>query len=233
MRRLLFFTISVALILSGCGVYYEDTGISSISDSSNDVLYECKTLFVDTNELNQFYGVVEITNTGNVNLDLTSYVELDLEDSEGHLIGNDSNHVIATPTIIKPGEVGYIAQYELCEFNGSDLTPYKLTPKIEGFNATENEPKRFEVTDVSMVGDEYDSKVLSQVINDTNEDQNVLVQCIYYDSSNTILGIYSYYGEVKANSKESFTFGTDILLNDKKDRIDHYEVTAVKDYRTW
>ncbi len=141
----------------------------------------------------EYYGIVEIENTG------TSYLYLadctfDLEDDNGHLLQSD-DFVYNCPDVIAPGEKGYF-------FNGlgsnyiddgvSLDNGVKLVPqfKLEICNKGAAAIVDFEVSDTEMKDGKYGPKVTGRITNSTDKDCGYLsIFILYFDSEGKVVTI--------------------------------------------
>lgn len=146
----------------------------------------------------EYYGIVEITNTGTCDIYLKDCT-FDLEDNDGHLLQSDDMMVSSCPDVIKPGEKGYFYNNlgattidESVSFdNGIKLVPnFKLEEARGDFVL-------YDVSDTEMREDDYGKvKVTGRVTNNTDEDDSMCyVEFIFRD----------------ANGKALFIFGTNVM----------------------
>lgn len=220
----------------------ENTGSSSETTEKpveeDEVLYEITDTSFEyyTNSIGsvEYYGYVEITNTGKSNLYLSKAV-FDMEDNDGHLLQSD-DFISKAPSVIKPGEKGYFYNglgSNLIDEGVSTDNGIKLVPQITVKKAT-GEPKRYEVTDTDIKEDSLGKpKVTGRVINDTSEEIGYLyLNVIFYDKEGKVLAITgTSVTEVPANGKGSFECSA-MFANDnaKMDNIADYEIIAEETY---
>lgn len=185
------------------------------SDSSSDFSYQVTDtgFHYYTNSIGsvEYYGYVEITNTGSSNIYL-SKCTFDLEDNDGHLLQTDS--MISTcPDIIAPGEKGYFynsigstrIDKSVSLDNGVKLVPSYTVEKARG------EIVDYEVSDTEMRTEENGKvKVTGRVANQTDEDDGYLyIQAIFYDAEGKVAAITgTSVTELTAGSKQSFDITT-------------------------
>ena len=129
--------------------------------------------------------LVEFVNTGTCNMYLPEIGSTyDLEDSDGNLI-SAQNPIYAMPTVLRPGETGYLCIMERYEQSkGSDLI---VVPRILTKPAT-LECVRYEITDTQCVMGDFGIKVLGKVTNTGTEtyEQNYIA-CFLYDENGNLL----------------------------------------------
>lgn len=182
----------------------------------------------------EYYGFVEITNTGSDNLYLSKAV-FDIEDNDGHLLQSD-DFISSAPSVIKPGEKGYFYNglgSNLIDDGVSTSNGINLVPQITVKKAT-GEPARFEVTDTDLrEGSLGDPMVTGRVINDTEQDVGYLyINVIFYDANGKVLAITgTSITDLPAGGKASFEcdamFGNDnVTINNIAD----YKVIAEDTY---
>ncbi len=168
---------------------------NSKADSEGDVQYEITDTSFEyyTNSIGsiEYYGYVEITNTGSCNIYLKD-ATFDLEDDNEHLLQSDS-FISSAPSVIKPGEKGYFYNglgSNLIDDGVSLDNGINLVPQIKVMKAT-GEPTRFEVTDTELREGNYGSpKVTGRIVNDTTEDVGYLyINVIFYDANGKVLAI--------------------------------------------
>ena len=172
----------------------ESSEESSLSDEAK-MSYEITDMNFNyyTNSIGtiEYYGFVEIQNTGSTNIYLKDCT-FDLEDDNGHLLQSDS-FISSCPDIIAPGEKGYFYNGiggctidETVSFdNGIKLVPqYKL-------ESTNSEIIDYDVSDTDMRIDDYGNiKITGRITNNTDEDDSmVYVQFILYDENEKVLAI--------------------------------------------
>ena len=134
--------------------------------------------------------MVEITNTGSTNIYLKDCV-FDFEDDNGHLLQTDDTMISSCPDIIAPGEKGYFynslggtINSNVSLDNGLNFKPNPTVIEADG------EPVDYEVTDLSIVNDDFGPKITGRVKNTSDEDDSLLyIQALFYDKNNHILAI--------------------------------------------
>ena len=181
----------------------------------------------------EFYGIVEITNTGSTNIYMKDCT-FDLEDNDGHLLQSESMFVSSCPSIIAPGEKGYfyngiganLLDKEVSTDNGLNLVPsYKL-------EEAKGEIVDYEISDTALRKDDYgNAKVTGRLTNNTDEDISLLyVNVLFKDASGKVLFITgTNVMDVSAGAKTSFEVST-MYTNDSVDfdSIADYEIIARK-----
>lgn len=205
---------------------------------SDEVLYEITDTNFEyyTNSIGgvEYYGYVEITNTGDNNLYLDKAI-FDLEDNDGHLLQSD-DFISSAPSVIKPGEKGYFYNglgSNMIDEGVSTDNGIKLVPQITIKQAT-GEPVRYEVTDTDLREEEYSGlKVTGRVINNTDEGVSYLyLNVIFYDANGKVLGITgTSVSDLAAGNKASFECTT-MFANDNltMDNVADYEIIAEETY---
>ena len=183
----------------------------------------------------EYYGIVEITNTGSANIYLDDCT-FDLEDNDGHLLQSDNFMISACPEVVKPGEKGYFYNNigstsiddSISLENGVNLVP---NFKIE---SAYGESVDYEVTDTEMREDDYGyTKITGRVTNNTDEDDSMCyIEFLFKDANGKVLFIFgTNVMDLTAGSTKSFDASamfTDESIN--KDDIASYEVIARKHY---
>ncbi|MCQ2515476.1 MAG: FxLYD domain-containing protein [Saccharofermentans sp.] len=154
----------------------------------SDTRFEYYTNSIGSTE---YFGIVEITNTGDTNIYLDDCT-FDLEDNDGHLLQSDS-FISAAPEIIAPGERGYFYNgigSNLINENVSFDNGIVLVPQIRVEEAT-GEPVDYPVSDVTVSEGNYGYlNVLGRVENTSDEEIGYLyVDIVFYDANGTALAI--------------------------------------------
>ncbi|MBQ8121339.1 MAG: hypothetical protein IJ172_11275 [Ruminococcus sp.] len=180
----------------------------------------------------EYYGIIEITNTGSSNLYLGD-CKFNLEDNNGHLLQVD-DFVSTCPDIIAPGEKGYY-------YNGLGSTSIsegvslangvKLVPEFE-VKVARDAIVDYPVSDTSMTKDEYGGmKIVGRVENTTSEDSSLLyIEALYLDANGKVLAISGVnVTELKANSKTGFEIDS-MFMDDtvKPEQIKSFKIIARK-----
>ena len=215
-----------------------DEDSSSKSSESDEVSYEITDTSFEyyTNSIGsvEYYGYVEITNTGTNNLYLDD-ATFDLEDDDGHLLQSD-DFVSSAPSVIQPGEKGYFYNglgSNLIDDSVSTDNGINLVPQITVKKAT-GEAKRYEVTDTDLKEGNYGSpKVTGRIINDTDEDvEYIYINVIFYDANGKVLAITgTSVTDIPAEGKASFE--CDAMFaneNATMDSIADYQIIAEETY---
>lgn len=185
----------------------------------------------------EYYGFVEITNTGKGNIYLSDCT-FDLEDDDGHLLQSD-DFISKCPYIIRPGEKGYFFNNigsALLDDGVSTSNGIHLVPQIS-LKSTEAEPVEYDVSDTDIRKDNYGGiKITGRVTNNTEDDDSfVSVRIIFYDNSGKVIGITSTtIDDLDAGSTVSFDTSTmfdtmDISIESVAD----YKVVAQAEYYQW
>lgn len=181
-----------------------------------------------------FYAIVEVENTGNVNLHLKD-ASFDFEDADGSLLATNSSILVSSdPDIIAPGEKGYF----YCDgvpLNGNidENTYYVLKPNLT-VEKTKRNFWRYEISDLSIAeGDLFSPlSVIGRITNNTEkEDSLVWIPCVLYGKDNMPIAAFgTNVTELQAGETRSFDIsavnlaGMDLELSDVAD----YKVFAGK-----
>ncbi len=181
-----------------------------------------------------FYAIVEIENTGNVNLNLKD-ASFDFEDADGSLLATNSSILVSSdPDIIAPGEKGYFYCNGVpLSGNIDENTYYVLKPNLT-VEKTKREFWRYELSDLSITeGDLFSPlSVIGRITNNTEkEDSLVWIPCVLYGKDNTPIAAFgTNVTELQAGETRSFDIsavnlaGMDLELSDVAD----YKVFAGK-----
>ncbi len=185
----------------------------------------------------EYYGFVEITNTGKGNLYLDNCV-FDIEDNEGHLLQSD-DFISSCPDIIKPGEKGYFYNNigsTLLDKGISTANGVNLVPQIS-VESTNTDPIDYDVSDTDIKKDSYGAlKVTGRVTNNTSEDESYLyVEIIFYDSEGKVIGITGT-SITDLNAGKTVSFDTTTLFGNDSINLDNvadYKVIARAHHYQW
>ena len=181
----------------------------------------------------EYYGIVEITNTGSTNIYLKDCT-FDLEDNDGHLLQSTS-FISNCPDIIAPGEKGYFynsigattLDKDVSIDNGINLVPqFKLE---EG----KGDIVDYEVSDTALRQDNFGNpKVTGRITNTSDEDIGLIyVQIIFRDAAGKVLAIQgTNVSDISAGSTASFEASTMFRDDFNSDDIADYEVVARKSH---
>ncbi len=183
----------------------------------------------------EFYGIVEVTNTGSKNIYLKDCT-FDLEDNDGHLLQTESLFVSSCPDIIAPGEKGYFYNgigANLLDKGVSTDNGLKLVPHYKLVEAT-GEIINYDVTDTELRKDNFGgAKVTGRLTNNTDKDVSLFyVNVVFKDASGKALYITgTNVMDLTAGATVSFEVSS-AGANDSVnfDDIADYEVVARKDY---
>lgn len=185
----------------------------------------------------EYYGIVEIENTGNCDIYLNDCV-FDLEDNDGHLLQSD-DFIYKCPDIIAPGEKGYFYNSFGSSYIDSSVSTDNgvvLKPQFSLKKST-NPIIDYEITDTDMrPGDYMGLKFTGRVTNNTDEDLSSLeVYVVCYNSANEVILITStYVSDLAAGMTRSFDTST--MFDDSSvnyDDIATYNVIARKSSYQW
>ncbi len=172
-----------------------DTSGKKNDNSQSEVKYEITNTGFNyyTNSIGglQYFGYVEIKNTGNCDIYLED-CKFDLEDNSGHLLQTDSL-VSSCPAVISPGEKGYFFNMlgsstidsGVSLDNGVKLVPQMKLTKAKG------KPNTYPVSDISVrAGDYGDIKVTGRIDNTSGKDIDYLyVDVFFYNSEGKLIAI--------------------------------------------
>lgn len=178
---------------------FEGTTTSSTSTSTTTtttvltidykITYNKAILYTNSIGTVWMQGIVEVTNTGNTNLYLSSG-KFDIEDESGNLLASKSL-ISVYPQIIAPNEKAYYYKETTLDNVTSD-TKIIIKPQVDILKAKVNLIK-FPVSDISMTDKTYGGiKVIGRVENNTKEEQSYVYLCfILFDSSDNPIGLIS------------------------------------------
>ena len=182
----------------------------------------------------EFYGIIEVTNTGNTNIYLKDCT-FDLEDNDGHLLQSESL-ISSCPDIIAPGEKGYFyngigsmfLDKDVSTDNGLNLVPHYKLIEANG------DIVDYKVTDTALRKDDFDNaKVTGRITNSTDKDVSLLyVEVLFKDASGKVLVITgTNVTGIDAGSTTSFEVST-LFKNTaiSFEDIADYEVVARKSH---
>ena len=182
----------------------------------------------------EYYGYVEILNTGSTNLYLDDCT-FDLEDNDGHLLQSD-DFIFSSPDIIAPGEKGYFYNglgSNLIDKNVSMDNGIKLVPNFKVEEAR-GEIVDYDISDTDMRTDDYgEIKITGRITNNTDQDDSLVsIALILYDSEGKVLAITgTSVMDLPAGSTQSFE-GSTMFADDAAapDKVASYAVVARKNY---
>lgn len=229
MRKI--FTILLAIILCisvlgvfGCGNSSTDNGASE-SNSTNQtkqietsiVKYEITEstaqCFVDSIGTKHLFGLVEITNTGNVDLYLSSG-QFDYEDESGKLL-QSSKYISVYPTVIKPNEKAYYQDESLAE-NIDVNQKIVIVPTIKAKKST-IDYVRFETSDIAISTDMFNEIEITGRVKNTSvkNESYIYVVALLRNSSGKVIAVLMdiVTSEIEPNQKIGFSASTIGLPN--------------------
>jgi hypothetical protein len=212
---------------------------SSTDVSTGETNYEISNTKFEyyTNSIGktEYYGIVEITNTGSTNLYLKDCT-FDLEDNTGHLLQTE-DFISSVPDVIKPGEKGYFYNNigsTTLDDGVSVSNGINLVPQVTVVEAT-GEATDLEVSDTELKYDSNYPVITGRIINTTNEEQNCYVQTIFYDKNGEVLAITgTNVYDIPANGKKSFE-NSGMFMNDNvtANTVGDYKTIAQVSYYQW
>lgn len=235
MKKLISICSSIAMLL----VFLCSSSISV--DAASGASYEEKVIFFDyyTNSIGkvEYYGIVEIKNTGKNDIYLSSCT-FDLEDDSGHLLQSD-DWISNCYTVIGPGEKGYFYNDLGSSYLDDGVNTSKgvnLVPNCSIKVAT-GRPHRYEVIDTDLKAGSYGYPTITgRIVNDTDEEISyIYVNFIFYDKNDNVIGITgTSVMDIAPGKKGSFDSmlmfsHDDLTLNN----IAKYEVVAEDMYYQW
>lgn len=197
-----------------------DTQFSYYKNSINDI---------------EYYGFVEIENTGNTYLYLSDCT-FDLEDNDGHLLQSD-DFISKCPDVIAPGEKGYFYNglgSNLIDDGVSLENGVKLVPqfKVEICNKGADAIVEYEVSDASMKEGTYGPKVTGRVTNSTDKDCSYLyIDILFLGEDGKVIALTgtSITG-LDAGVTKSFDCDCMFVNEEIKDAIKDFRIIARDDY---
>ena len=182
----------------------------------------------------RYDAIVEILNVSDKNLFLDN-ATFDLEDSTGHLIQSE-NYVNTAREVIKPGEKGYFYNQMGTEIEASaDLNDLNFVPNVKVVEAT-GMPHEYAVSDLSLADDSFgDFKIVGRVMNDTDEEEYLYINAIFYDSEGKCIGITgTNVADMMPNNNTSFEISGMLMQeNFDKANLSNYEIVAQETYYQW
>ena len=198
--------------------------------------YEITDVFFEHGENSigedSYTGIVEITNNGSTNLYLKDCT-FDFEDNNGHLLQTDDTMISSCPDIIAPGEKGYFynslggsINENVSLDNGLNFKPNVEVVKANG------DPVDYEVSDLSVVNDNFGPKITGRIKNTSNKKDSVYVQVLFYNSDNRVIAIEgTNVYDIGAGQQKSFDV-SGIMLPDsiKNGNYSNYKVLARANY---
>lgn len=198
--------------------------------------YEITDVFFEHGENSigddSYTGIVEITNTGSTNLYLKDCT-FDFEDDNGHLLQTDDTMISSCPDIIAPGEKGYFYNSlgGTINKNVSLENGLNFKPNVEVIKAT-GEPIDYEISDLSIVEDDLGPKITGRIKNNSEKEDSVYIQVLFYDSNNRVIAIEgTNVYDLGAGQQKSFDV-SGIMLPDsiRKGNYSNYKVLARAHY---
>ncbi len=178
----------------------------------------------------EFCGILEVTNTGNTNLDLESCI-YDLEDNNGHLLQTE-DWISAAPEIIAPGEKGYF--YNNIESSSlNDGVPIdngvNLKPHYD-IESTKSAFIDYEISDTSMVKEQYLGTpiITGRITNSTDADNSyVEIYILFLDASGKVIDVgNTNVSDLKAGETKSFECSSMFMMENIADAVTDYKVIA-------
>ena len=179
------------------------------------------------------YAIVEVENTGNVDLYLKD-ASFDFEDESGKLLATYSSMISADPEIVAPGEKGYF-YCNMATIKGdiTESTEYVFKPALK-IEKSKNSIIRYNISDLSISEGDFLSpfNIIGRIENNTDEDAGLVwIACIIYrDDGTPIAACGTNVTDLAAGQKTSFDLSASHLMNldIKLSDIASYEVYACK-----
>ena len=252
MKRFLCVLLLLAMMLSLCSCgdsttrgHGTQTPSTSESQGSNstpnvaaetakwEITYQDSTIYRDAIGNVSCYAIVEVENTGTLDLYLDD-ATFDFEDQNGGLLATYSSMISADPDIIAPGEKGYF-YCNMATLKGDidETTEYVFNPTVK-VKESKNDIVRYDISDVSISEGGYMGQVtiIGRVTNNTEDDNGLVwVSCILYRADGTPIGAYgTNVTDLAAGETASFD-ATSLYLSDLDFSIDdiaEYKVYACK-----
>ena len=162
------------------------------SKEAYEITYQYSTIYKNMLDEIDCYALVEIKNTGNIDLYLDG-ATFDFEDSEGKLLGTCSGIVSADPSIIAPGENGYF-YCNMGSVKGTidENTEYVFKPTVK-VEESKNDIVRYDISDTSISSGGFTGQVsiIGRITNTTEEDAGLIwISCVLYREDGTPIGVY-------------------------------------------
>ena len=170
-------------------------------------------------------GIVEITNTGNTDLYLSSG-KFEIDDSEGNIVAV-KDLISVYPQVIAPGEKAYY--YDETTLDSSADGQYTLIPTISAEKARVSRV-RYETGSFTLSDKEYlGIQALGKITNTTEKEESMpLIVVFLFNSDNNLIGLMFTYGskiapgETTAENVSALSMPDDITSSS----VDHFEVAA-------
>lgn len=205
MKKTLF-VLSIVSLLYGCSnedaadqpaeevsnnaeVIEEETPIEVEASVTDKISYTYTSPFTDQNMLSAF-AVIE--NKSDVPIDLTGAVSIDYFAPDGSVIGKSDMGTDPIPSILEPGESGYVEVYEM---PGENVEVGEITVNTSPVEAFTEVPDKLATGDVQIKLDTTSFQtpvfnVTGNLINDTDvEIAGASITGAMYDSNGKFLGV--------------------------------------------
>lgn len=159
-------------------------------ETSYDITYQNARAYRDELGTAYFQGIVELINTGDTNLAL-SFSAMDFEDAEGNLLKAEKA-VSAIPSVLLPGEKGYLYSQSYYEGDLPDGIKMTVRPKIK---QTNDDCVRLVTSDIEMREQKYFGvTILGRVENTTGERQEMVrMAAVLYNENQIPVAIVENY----------------------------------------
>lgn len=156
-------------------------------DAAYEITYQNSRTYTNSIGTTWVQTIVEITNTGDSNLYLSSGA-YDLEDTAGSLVAS-KKMVSEYPSVLAPGEKGYMYDETILDdYTGDGNLTVLPRPDVEKAKV---ELIRYNVSDVSVSDDTYGGlKVMGRIENQTSEteDSMIYIVAFFYDEADVPIG---------------------------------------------
>ena len=162
------------------------------------------------------YAIVEVENTGNVDLYLKD-ASFDFEDESGKLLATYSSMISTDPEIVAPGEKGYF-YCNMATIKGdiTENTEHVFKPALK-IEKSKNSIIRYNISDLSISEGDFLSpfNIIGRIDNNTDEDAGLVwIACIIYrDDGTPIAACGTNVTDLAAGQKTSFDLSASHLMN--------------------
>jgi len=201
-------------------------------DIAYEITYQNSKIYKNSLDKMACYAIVEVENTGNVDLYLRD-ATFDFEDSTGSLLATCST-ISSDPDIIAPGEKGYFyCNMETLTGEIDENTEYVFKPNLK-VEKSKNDIIRYDISDLSMTEGSFGTpvEIIGRIANNTDEDAGLVwIAFILYGADGNPLGAFgTNITDLNAGDTVSFEGSAVYLSNSDIDFSDvaDYKVYACK-----
>lgn len=198
-----------------------------------EITYQNCVVYRDSIDQICCYAIVEVKNTGTVNLYLDD-ATFDFEDKNGELLATYSTMISSDPDIIAPGEKGYFyCNTGILKGEIDENTEYNFVPHLK-VKQSKNEIIRYEITETSITegGMLSPATVIGRIKNNTDDDAGLVwVAVVFFREDGTpIAACGTNVTDLKAGEQTSFDADAVWLMDLNLNYFDiaRYEVYACK-----